>query len=473
MSTVVAAPQQLSRSELRRVLASSIIGTAVEWYDFYLYAISSAVVFGPLFFPQFDSAVGRISAFATFAIGFLARPLGGAFFGHFGDRIGRKNILVITLILMGVASTLIGLLPTYASIGVWGAVLLTLLRAIQGFGAGAEYGGAVLMLAETAPKKQRGFYSALPYVGVAGGLLLANGAYSIVSGLPKEDLLAWGWRIPFLLSIVGIGVGLIMRLRLHETPVFQEIRKSDLRVKRPIVEVLKHSRRNLFCAWGAQMGDKSLAYIFESLIIIYVTNQVGLPAQMVLTGLLIASAAQFITVPAFAALSDKIGRKPVYILGAALSALFAYPFFLLLDTGSTLWTWVSILFASAIAKTLMTSAQAAWYAEMFPAPVRYSGFALSREVMSPVSGGIAPLVSVSLLAFGGGNPIWVVAYIVLVSAITIVSVALGPETYRVDMFPMAETPPQPVGAGDSTAFKRRTTLVHRSKTTEDRVEREN
>jgi MHS family shikimate/dehydroshikimate transporter-like MFS transporter len=445
MTGAVVPPRELSRPELRRVLLSSVIGTAVEWYDFYLFAISSSVVFNTLFFPQFDETTGTISAFATFAVGFFVRPLGGAFFGHFGDRIGRKNVLVITLIMMGVASTLIGLLPTYAAIGVWGAVLLTFLRAVQGFGAGAEYGGAVLMLAETAPKHRRGFYSALPYVGVAAGLIAANGAFALVSALPEQDLLSWGWRVPFILSIVGVAVGLVMRLRLHETPVFQEVKKSELRVKRPLVEVFRGSPRNLFCAWGAQMGDKSLAYIFESLVIVYVTDQVGMSTQMVLTGLLIASAAQFVTVPAFAALSDRIGRRPVYILGGVLSAAFAYPFFLLLDTGNTLWVWLSIIFASSIAKTMMTAAQAAWFAEMFPPAVRYSGFALAREGFAPISGGLAPLISVSLLALGGGSPHWVVVYMAALGLITAVSVALGPETYQREMFPT----PSATGNGTS------------------------
>jgi MFS transporter, MHS family, shikimate and dehydroshikimate transport protein len=440
--TLQASPlRPLTTAELRRVTSSSVIGTAVEWYDFYLFAVSSSVVFGPLFFPQFDPTAGTISSFATFAVGFLVRPFGAAFFGHYGDRIGRKNVLIITLILMGTASALIGVLPTHAAIGIWGAVLLTVLRAVQGFGAGAEYGGAVLMLAETAPKKRRGLYAGLPYVGVALGLLAANGAFALVSRLPKNDLLSWGWRIPFLFSIVGVAIGLVMRLRLHETPVFQEVKASGLRVKLPFAEVFRHSRRNLFCAWGAQMGDKSLAYIFESLVIVYVTKQVGLSTSLVLTALLVASAAQFVTVPAFAALSDRIGRRPVYILGAILSAVFAYPFFILLDTGNTVLLFASVLFASAIAKTMMTAAQAAWFAEMFPAQVRYSGFALAREVAAPLSGGLAPLIAVSLLSLGGGEPHWVVVYMVAICLITVVSVWLGPETYKVDMFPEQDHSP--------------------------------
>jgi len=444
----------VSPAERRRIIWSSIAGTAVEWYDFYLFAIASSVVFGKLFFPQFDETTGTISAFATFAVGFFVRPLGGIVFGHLGDRIGRKRVLIITLVMMGGASTLIGLLPTYATVGIWGAVLLTFMRAIQGFGAGAEYGGAVLMLAESAPPSRRGFYSALPYVGVAAGLLAANGAYALVSHLPEDDLLSWGWRVPFLISIVGVGIGIIMRLRLHETPVFQEVKKSELRVKLPFVEVFRNSKRNLFCAWGAQMGDKSLAYIFESLIIVYVVQQVGMSEGLVLTGLLVASGAQFVTVPAFAALSDRVGRRPVYIGGALASAAFAYPFFLLLDTGSHVAIFGSILFASAFAKTAMTSAQAAWYAELFPARVRYSGFALAREGLAPLSGGLAPIISVALLGLGDGDPIWVVCYMVGLSLVTVVSVALGPETFRRDMFP-AEVPtsvgaaPAGSGSGDT------------------------
>jgi len=452
-------PRSLTASERRRIIGSSVLGTAVEWYDFYLFAIASSVVFGKLFFPNFDPTAGTLSAFATFAVGFFVRPLGGVFFGHFGDRIGRKRVLVITLLTMGIASTLIGVLPTHASVGIWGAVLLTLMRAIQGFGAGAEYGGAVLMLAETAPPHRRGLYAGLPYVGVAAGLLAANGAFAIVSALPEEDFLAWGWRIPFLLSIIGVAVGLVMRMTLHETPVFQEVKKSDLRVKLPFVEVFRTSPRNLFCAWGAQMGDKSMAYIFESLIIVYVTQQVGLPEHMVLTGLLIASAVQFLTVPAFAALSDKIGRRPVYMGGAILSALFAYPFFLLLDTGNKWVVWGAIVFASGVAKIMMTAAQAAWYAELFPAKVRYSGFAMARETLAPLSGGLAPIISVSLLALGNGNPIWVIVYMVGLCAITLISVGLGPETYKTDMFP-EEVAPAAGSAGSASSAGHSPQSVH-------------
>jgi MHS family shikimate/dehydroshikimate transporter-like MFS transporter len=426
----MSAPAGITRAERRRVLSSSIIGTAVEWYDFYLFAISASVVFGPLFFPSEDPLAGTISAYATFLVGFLVRPLGGIFFGHFGDRIGRKNVLVITLVMMGGASTLIGLLPTHATIGVWGAVLLTLCRAIQGFGAGAEYGGAVLMLAETAPDGKRGFYSALPYVGVAAGLLAANGAFALVSGLPEEDFMSWGWRVTFIISMVGVAIGLVMRFRLHETVAFQEVKKSKARVKVPAIEIFKHHKRSLFCAWGAQMGDKSLAYIFESLVIVYVTQELGLGKQMILVGLLIAAGLQLLTVPLFGALSDRVGRRPVYMGGALLSALFAWPFFMMMDTENTIVIWLAIIIASAIFKTMMTAAQASWYAELFPANVRFSGFALAREGVAPLSGGIAPMVSVALLAAGGGSPHFVIGYVALVCMITVVSVGLGPETYR-------------------------------------------
>lgn len=440
MSTVTP-PKALEQAPLRRVIVSSILGTAVEWYDYYLFAISASFVFNKLFFPELDPLVGTLSAFATFAVGFFVRPFGAMFFGHYGDRIGRKRVLVMTLILMGVATAAMGLLPTYATIGIAAPALLLLLRAIQGFGAGAEYGGAVLMLAESAPKRHRGLYSALPYLGVAAGLLAANGIFAVVSRLPDEDFLTWGWRIPFLLSVLGVGIGIIIRLRLVETPIFDELKKSGLRVKWPLAEVLKTSKRQLFCAWGARMGDNSLAYVFESFVIVYVTQELGLPSSMILTGLLISSAVMFLTVPAFAALSDRIGRRPVYMLGAAVSALFAYPFFALLDTKSTTLIWLSLIFASSIAKTMMTAAQAAWFAEMFDARLRYSGFALAREVTSPIAGGLAPMIAVALLAAGQGSPHYVVLYIVGLSVITCIAVALGPETHKRDMFPDSSTLP--------------------------------
>lgn len=439
--------QQTTR--LRSVIAASVSGTAMEWYDFYLYATAAAFVFNKLFFPQFDPLVGTMASFATFAAGFFVRPLGGIVFGHLGDKIGRKNVLIMTLLLMGGATTLIGLLPTYSTIGIAAPILLLLLRMAQGFGAGAEYGGAVLMAAEYAPQRRRGMYAAMPYSGVAIGLMLSTGIMALFSMLPNEQFLAWGWRVPFLLSIAVVFVGLFLRLRILETPVFEEVKEAQEVVRAPIAEVWRTSKRSLFCAWGARMGDNSIAYIFEAFVIVYVTQQLGLPERMILTGLFIAGGLQFFTVPAFGALSDRLGRRPVYAGGAIASALFAFPFFWLMDTESKILIWLALIIATAAFKAAMTGAQAIFFAELFPAHIRYSGFALAREVTSPIAGGIAPLVATALLVWSGGEPWPVALYVFVLCAITAVSVFLAPETYRRDMFPEAESRQRQVAIGRS------------------------
>jgi MHS family shikimate/dehydroshikimate transporter-like MFS transporter len=416
------------RKLIRRTLLSAIVGTAVEWYDFYLYATAAAVIFNQLFFPSYSHLIGTLLSYATFAIGFFVRPAGSVVFGRLGDRVGRKRVLVLTLLMMGGSTVAIGLLPTYAQIGVWAPLLLTLLRAIQGFGSGAEYAGAVLLAIEYAPPGKRGLYGSIPYTGVAGGLLLSLIAFSLASRLPAREFATWGWRVPFLLSAVVVMVGIMLRTSLKETPVFSELLKKGQTSRSPVHEVFAVARRPLFCAWGARLGDNSLAYIYESFVIVYATQQLGIPKPRILGALMVSAAAQFVTVPLFGWISDKVGRRPVYLAGALLSALFVFPFFKLLQTRSTVLIYGALFIVSAVAKTLMTSAQSPWFAEMFPASVRYTGFALAREVTSPISGGIAPMIATALLAAGGGSPNLVSWYVVGLAAITAVSVSLGPET---------------------------------------------
>jgi MHS family shikimate/dehydroshikimate transporter-like MFS transporter len=416
------------RKLIRRTLLSAIVGTAVEWYDFYLYATAAAVIFNQLFFPSYSHLIGTLLSYATFAIGFFVRPAGSVVFGRLGDRVGRKRVLVLTLLMMGGSTVAIGLLPTYAQIGVRAPSLLTLLRAIQGFGSGAEYAGAVLLAIEYAPPGKRGLYGSIPYTGVAGGLLLSLIAFSLASRLPAREFATWGWRVPFLLSAVVVMVGIMLRTSLKETPVFSELLKKGQTSRSPVHEVFAVARRPLFCAWGARLGDNSLAYIYESFVIVYATQQLGIPKPRILGALMVSAAAQFVTVPLFGWISDKVGRRPVYLAGALLSALFVFPFFKLLQTRSTVLIYGALFIVSAVAKTLMTSAQSPWFAEMFPASVRYTGFALAREVTSPISGGIAPMIATALLAAGGGSPNLVSWYVVGLAAITAVSVSLGPET---------------------------------------------
>jgi MHS family shikimate/dehydroshikimate transporter-like MFS transporter len=418
---------------MRTTMLSAIVGTAVEWYDFYLYATAAAVIFNKIFFPSYSHLVGTLLAYSTFAIGFFVRPLGGIVFGRLGDRIGRKRVLVITLLLMGASTTAMGLLPTYSQVGILAPILLALLRAVQGFGSGAEYAGAVLMSIEYAPPDRRGLFGAIPYIGVAAGLLLSLGSFSWASNLPAAQFDSWGWRVPFLLSSLVVAFGILLRSTLHETPVFDLLKQRGQTSTSPIRDLFKVARREIFCAWGARLGDNSLAYIYESFVIVYVTQQLGIAKPRIMGALMASAAAQFITVPFFGWVSDRVGRKPVYLGGALLSGLFVFPFFTMLRAQSTFLLYAAVFAVSAVAKIMMTSAQSAWFAEMFPSRLRFTGFTLAREVTSPISGGIAPIIATALLAAGNGSPHLVAWYVVALSAITVVSVALGPETRGCDL----------------------------------------
>ncbi|EJW13504.1 integral membrane transport protein [Rhodovulum sp. PH10] len=440
---------EVSRA-IRNATLSAIVGTAVEWYDYYLYATAAATIFNKLFFPSYDQLTGTLLAFASFAIGFFVRPIGSVVFGHIGDRMGRKFVLITTLLLMGGSTTAMGLLPSYETVGIWAPILLCVLRALQGLGSGAEYAGAVLMVVEYAPPQRRGLYGAMPYIGVALGLLLSLVTFRLSSLLSHEQFEEWGWRIPFLLSAVVVAIGMIFRTTLKETPVFRALKERNKRARAPVKEVFRTSLRPLLCAWGARLGDNSLAYVYESFVIVYVTKQLGLPRDMIVTALMFSTTAQFVTVPGFGWLSDKIGRKPVYIGGALLSGLSVFPFFYLLQTRNVVLIYLGLFVVSSIAKTMMTSAQSPWLAEMFPARVRYSGFALAREVTSPIAGGLAPMIAVALLAAGNGSPHLVAWYVVALAVITGVAVLLGPETRGVPMHDVGDepdrSPPAPLPA---------------------------
>lgn len=422
-----------TRRAVRNTILSAIVGTAVEWYDFYLYATAAATLFNKLFFPSFDHLVGTLLAFASFAIGFFVRPLGSVFFGRMGDRIGRKKVLIITLLLMGGSTTLMGLLPTYAMVGIWAPILLTVLRALQGLGSGAEYAGAVLMVVEHAPPGRRGLYGAMPYMGVALGLLMSLATFNLSSHLSQDAFEEWGWRIPFLLSAVVVALGMLLRSTLKESPIFEDLKRRKAVVKAPIREVFRTSLRPILCAWGARLGDNSLAYIYESFVIVYVVQQLHMARSTIVTALMFSTAAQFLTVPLFGWLSDKVGRKPVYMGGAILSGLAIFPFFKLLQTQDLVWIYAGLFLVSSVAKTMMTSAQSPWLAEMFPSRIRYTGFSLAREVTSPISGGIAPMIAVGLLSIGDGSPHLVSIYVVVLAVITAFSVFMGPETVNRDL----------------------------------------
>ena len=420
-------------SSIVHVAVASFIGTAIEWYDFFLYGTASALIFNKLFFPQYDPITGTMAAFATFAVGFLARPVGGVVFGHYGDRIGRKAMLSLTLTIMGLATFAIGLLPTYQSVGAWAPALLVVLRLIQGFGLGGEWGGAVLMAVEHAPRNRRGFYGSWPQTGGPAGMLLSTLVFRAVSTLPEDQFMAWGWRVPFLLSLVLVGVGLFIRMRLAESPAFARVKESGSESRLPIIELLRTHRKNVLLAMGARFAENGFYYIYTVFVLSYATEHLKVERSSVLTGVLIATTCALVAIPAYGALSDRLGRRPVYMAGAAFSALFAFPFFWLLDTRVDSLIWLAIILGVAVGHAAMYGPQASFFSELFGTRVRYSGASVGYQLASVFAGGLSPLIATALLALAGGRTWTVSVYMIGLAAVTLVSVFLAAETYRTDI----------------------------------------
>ncbi|MFO0425015.1 MAG: MFS transporter [Planctomyces sp.] len=424
-----ALPPQVS---IRRVVLASFVGTAIEWYDFFLYGTAAALVFNKLFFPEFDSRAGTMMSYGTFAVGFFARPLGGVVFGHFGDRLGRKAMLVITLMMMGMATFLVGCLPTYETIGVAAPLILVLLRFIQGLGVGGEWGAAVLMVVEHAEKNRRGLYASCVQAGVGVGLLLSTGAFSLLSRMPEDDFLSWGWRIPFLFGIVLMGIGFLIRLQIVESPVFQQMKLTEPEVKVPLFEVLRNYPRNVLLAMGARLAENSSFYIFTVWVLSYVKEELSISPDIPLNGVLIACAVQLISIPMFGALSDRLGRRPVYLAGAFAMLLWAFPFFWLVDTKRPEWIWTAILVGTT-AHAAMYGPQAAFFSELFGTRTRYTGASLGYQLASPLAGGLAPFIASSLLKWTAGNPWPVAVYLMIMTVLTIGSVIAAGETHRQEL----------------------------------------
>ncbi len=414
------------RRQLRRAVIASTIGTTIEWYDFFIYGTVTGLVFAKLYFPGSDPLVGTLQVFAIYAVGFVARPVGAAIFGHYGDRIGRKAALIATLLLMGIATFLVAFVPGYARIGIWGAVILTILRTVQGIGVGGEWGGSVLMSMEWArTNTHRGFIASWPQFGVPAGLFLANLAVLAFSAISGPQFITWGWRIPFVLSIILVGVGLYIRLGILETPAFSRLVAEDRVERVPVLEVVKRQPREIILTALARMGEQAPFYIFTAFVFTYGTTILHSSRDLLLIAVLTASVLSFFTIPYAGHLSDRIGRKRMYLIGAVTMGVFGFVYFALLDTMVPGWIFLAI-FLSLVPHDMMYGPQAALIAECFTGRLRYSGASLGYQLASVIAGGPAPLIATALFAsFKSGYAIAV--YILVCAIISLVSAALLPD----------------------------------------------
>lgn len=420
------------RETRRRLIPATMVGTVLEWYDVFIYAQAAAFVLGPLFFPQFSATAATLAAFATFGIGYFARPLGAIIFGHVGDKYGRKVALMTTLLLMGTATTLIGVLPTYTSVGLAAPLLLVIFRLLQGVGAGAEYAGALVMVAEASPPQRRGFFAALPGSGIYIGVALSAGVSALVFTMPQEALLSWGWRLPFLASIVLIAVGLFFRLRIAESPVFAELEERRAARSLPVVTVFREAPLRLFLALLLMAPIGFNVYIALTYGLTYSVKQ-GASNTTALVSNVLGSIVAVISVPLAGFVSDKVGRRPVYMALALLSAAISFPFFWLLSTGQAMLIYVAVGVLMGGIVFAITGAQAAYLAELFDPAYRYSGVALTREIATAALASPAPVIAITLAAVAGGDP-WLVAVVMVAASIAcFIGVLALPETRAIDM----------------------------------------
>ncbi|GAA3732648.1 MFS family permease [Spinactinospora alkalitolerans] len=415
-----------------KVVAASLSGAMLEWYDFNLYGISAALVFSRLFFPDIDPVLGTLASLATFGVGFVSRPIGALVFGHLGDRVGRKQVLVTTMMIIGGATFLIGLLPDYHSIGLWAPALLVLLRLVQGLGLGGEFGGASLLTVEHAPRARRGFWGSLPQTGGAIGYLIAVSVVSLFAALPDDQFLSWGWRIPFLLSAVLLAVGLVVRLKIQETPAFDEVKRTGRRERIPLWTALRRYPRSIAVAFGARIGEAGSSQIYQPFVISYVTTSLGYGENVALTGVVLYNVIALALIPVAGAISDRVGRRPLYLAGGVLVALTAFPYFWLLNSGSTWWAWTAMALAALGSAVCMSSLQATLFTEMFGVRVRYSGMSFAYQTSAMVAG-FVPAAATSLLVASGGA-IWPVAALVAALGLaSVVSTAFMRETRELDV----------------------------------------
>ena len=429
-------------TNLRKAVIASTIGTTIEWYDFFIYGTAAGLVFGKLYFPNEDPLTATLAAFATYFVGFIGRPIGAAIFGHYGDRIGRKATLIATLLIMGIATFLIAFVPTYASIGIWGAILLTVLRMIQGIGVGGEWGGSVLLAMEWSRHHgERGLMASWPQFGVPAGLFLSNLAVLAFSAWYGDAFVTWAWRIPFALSIILVGIGLWIRLGILETPVFQQLLDKQKIERAPIVEVIKRQPKEIILSALLRMAEQAPFYVFTAFVFAYAVGTLKLPRDLILAAVMTAACVSFVTIPLSGHISDRIGRRKMYLIGAAVVGLFGFLYFGMVDTAIPSAVFIAIVL-SLIPHDMMYGPQAALIAESFTPRLRYSGASLGYQLASVFAGGPAPLIATALFAaYGSGYAIAV--YIAFTAVVSLVSAAFMPDYTGQDISMEYDDRPKP------------------------------
>jgi MHS family shikimate/dehydroshikimate transporter-like MFS transporter len=414
-------------AEIKRVVFASSVGTIIEWYDFLIYGTAAALVFNKLFFPASDPLVGQLAALGSAAVGFFARPFGGAIFGYFGDRLGRKSMLLVTLIIMGLGTFAIGLLPTYAQVGIWAPILLILLRIVQGIGLGGEWGGAALMVLEHAPKGRRGLCGSLVQVGFPIGLILSSGVFALVSKLPEADFLAWGWRIPFLSSVILVALGAFIRMRVSESPVFLEMKAKNQVASNPFAEAIFKHPKPFLVAIGLKLCEVSWVYMLTVFMVVYATKNLGLSKALMLQAISIAAAIEIVAIPLFGHLSDKFGRRPFYFAGTLFTIGFAFPLFWMLEMRDPFIVIAATAIALSFGHGLMFGPEATYFPELFGARGRYTGASLGFQVSAAIGGGLSPILATLLVGRFGGTA-GVSVLLIIVACITLCAACFAHET---------------------------------------------
>jgi metabolite-proton symporter len=413
--------EQMTERRMLPVIVASTLGTTIEWYDFFLYGTVATLVFPALYFPKSNPFVGTLLSLTTFLIGFIARPIGGVIFGHLGDRIGRKSTLIATLLLMGISTVLIGFIPGYNAIGVTAPILISVLRFCQGLGVGGEWGGSVLLALEYGHDRNRGFWASWPQVGVPIGLVLSAGLVALFSGISGSQFSSWGWRIPFYLSAVLIAIGLYIRLRILETPLFAKVQETDQVARLPVLDVLRSNWEEVILSASVRFVEQAPFYLFSTFVLVYGATYLHVNSQLILAGIYIAAIIEMFTIPTFSYLSDRYGRRRWYLIGCVLMLLFAFPYFLLLNSGSPILIILSIVLSLALCHSFVYGPQAALISERFTTRLRYSGASVGYQLAAPFAGGLAPLIAVVLLESFKGSYVPVALYIIVLAAFSFVA----------------------------------------------------